>query len=243
MEQNRIERAPILGARLQKCADFVREGKKLADIGTDHGYLPIYLVQEGIAPSAIAMDLRKGPLDKAKKHICDNCLEDRIQTRLSDGLEKLSANEADIITICGMGGRLIADIVTKGMNVITQNTTLIVSPQSEVGDFRHFLVSQRLVVDDEKMLKEDGKYYFIIKCRKSDENVYSEYSETQYQYGWKLLENKDKTLYEYLIKEKETNDGISNSLKKDESNPTVKLRLQQLSQKNNIIMDALSYYD
>ena len=58
-----------------------------------------------------------------------------------------------------------------------------------------------------------------------------------------LLEDKDKTLYEYLIKEKETNDGISNSLKKDESNPTVKLRLQQLSQKNNIIMDALSYYD
>ena len=216
--------------RLRTVAHMCNKGAVVADIGTDHGYLPIYLVQEGIAPSAIAMDLRKGPLEKAKKHICDNCLEDRIQTRLSDGLEKLSENEADIITICGMGGRLIADIVTKGMNVITRNTTLIVSPQSEVGDFRHFLVSQRLVVDDEKMLKEDGK-------------VYSEYSETQYQYGWKLLENKDKTLYEYLIKEKETNDGISNSLKKDESNPTVKLRLQQLSQKNNIIMDALSYYD
>lgn len=229
--------------RLRTVAHMCAKGAVVADIGTDHGYLPIYLVQEGIVRSAIAMDLRKGPLDKAKKHICDNCLEDRIQTRLSDGLEKLSENEADIITICGMGGRLIADIVTKGMNVITRNTTLIVSPQSEVGDFRHFLVSQRLVVDDEKMLKEDGKYYFIIKCRKSDENVYSEYSETQYQYGWKLLENKDKTLYEYLIKEKETNDGISNSLKKDESNPTVKLRLQQLSQKNNIIMDALSYYD
>ena len=229
--------------RLRTVAHMCAKGAVVADIGTDHGYLPIYLVQEGIAPSAIAMDLRKGPLDKAKKHICDNCLEDRIQTRLSDGLEKLSENEADIITICGMGGRLIADIVTKGMNVITRNTTLIVSPQSEVGDFRHFLVSQGLVVDDEQMLKEDGKYYFIIKCRKSDENVYSEYSETQYQYGWKLLESKDKTLFEYLIKEKETNEGISNSLKKDESNPTVKLRLQQLSQKNNIIMDALSYYD
>ena len=93
------------------------------------------------------------------------------------------------------------------------------------------------------MLKEDCKYYFIIKCRKSEESVCSEFSETQYQYGWKLLDSKDKTLYEYLIKEKETNEGISNSLKKDESNPTVKLRLQQLSQKNNIIMDALSYYD
>ena len=232
-----------ISERLKCVAGLVNKGARVADIGTDHAYLPIYLVQEGIAASAIAMDLRKGPLDKAKKHIRDNCLEDRIQTRLSDGLEKLSANEADIITICGMGGRLIADIVTKGMNVITRNTTLIVSPQSEVGDFRHFLVSQRLVVDDEKMLKEDGKYYFIIKCRKSDENVYSEYSETQYQYGRKLLESKDKTLYEYLIKEKETNDGISNSLKKDESNPTVKLRLQQLLQKNNIIMDALSYYD
>ena len=224
--------------RLRTVAHMCDKGAVVADIGTDHGYLPIYLVQEGIAPSAIAMDLRKGPLEKAKKHICDNCLEDRIQTRLSDGLEKLSENEADIITICGMGGRLIADIVTKGKDVITRNTTLIVSPQSEVGDFRHFLVSQGLVVDEEQMLKD-----FIIKCGKSDENVYSEYSETQYQYGWKLLESKDKTLYEYLIKEKETNEGISNSLKKDESNPTVKLRLQQLSQKNNIIMDALSYYD
>ena len=229
--------------RLRTVAHMCDKGAVVADIGTDHGYLPIYLVQEGIAPSAIAMDLRKGPLEKAKKHICDNCLEDRIQTRLSDGLEKLSKNEADIITICGMGGRLIADIVTKGKDVITQNTILVVSPQSEVGEFRHFLVSQGFEIEDEQMLKEDGKYYFIIKCRKSEESVCSEFSETQYQYGWKLLDSKDKTLYEYLIKEKETNEGISNSIKKDESNPTVKLRLQQLSQKNNIIMDALSYYD
>lgn len=229
--------------RLRIVAHMCDKGAVVADIGTDHGYLPIYLVQEGIAPSAIAMDLRKGPLEKAKKHICDNCLEDRIQTRLSDGLEKLSKNEADIITICGMGGRLIADIVTKGKNVITQNTILVVSPQSEVGEFRHFLVSQGFEIEDEQMLKEDGKYYFIIKCRKSEESVCSEFSETQYQYGWKLLDSKDKTLYEYLIKEKETNEGISNSIKKDESNPTVKLRLQQLSQKNNIIMKALSYYD
>lgn len=229
--------------RLRTVAHMCEKGAVVADIGTDHGYLPIYLVQEGIAPSAIAMDLRKGPLEKAKKHICDNCLEDRIQTRLSDGLEKLSKNEADIITICGMGGRLIADIVTKGKDVITQNTILVVSPQSEVGEFRHFLVSQGFEIEDEQMLKEDGKYYFIIKCRKSEESVCSEFSETQYQYGWKLLDSKDKTLYEYLIKEKETNEGISNSIKKDESNPTVKLRLQQLSQKNNIIMKALSYYD
>lgn len=229
--------------RLRIVAHMCDKGAVVADIGTDHGYLPIYLVQEGIAPSAIAMDLRKGPLEKAKKHICDNCLEDRIQTRLSDGLEKLSKNEADIITICGMGGRLIADIVTKGKDVITQNTILVVSPQSEVGEFRHCLESQGFEIEDEQMLKEDGKYYFIIKCRKSEESVCSEFSETQYQYGWKLLDSKDKTLYEYLIKEKETNEGISNSIKKDESNPTVKLRLQQLSQKNNIIMKALSYYD
>ena len=232
-----------LSKRLQAVADLVTEGASVADIGTDHGYIPIYLIEHHIAEKVIALDINRGPLERARMHIVGHGLKEKIETRLSDGLEKLSANEADIITICGMGGRLIADIVTKGMNVITRNTTLIVSPQSEVGDFRHFLVSQRLVVDDEKMLKEDGKYYFIIKCRKSDENVYSEYSETQYQYGWKLLESKDKTLYEYLIKEKETNDGISNSLKKDESNPTVKLRLQQLLQKNNIIMDALSYYD
>ena len=65
--------------RLRTVAHMCEKGAVVADIGTDHGYLPIYLVQEGIAASAIAMDLRKGPLDKAKKHIRDNCLEDRIQ--------------------------------------------------------------------------------------------------------------------------------------------------------------------
>lgn len=229
--------------RLRTVAHMCDKGAVVADIGTDHGYLPIYLVQEGIAPSAIAMDLRKGPLDKAKKHISDNCLEDKIQTRLSDGMEKLSKDEADIITICGMGGRLISDILTKGIDIISQNTTLIVSPQSEVGDFRHFLVSQGFNIEDEKMLKEDGKYYFIIRCRRSGTEVYSGYSEAQYQYGWKLLEKKDTTLYEYLVKEKAVNEGISNSIKKDEDNPVVKLRLQQLSDKINIIINALSYYD
>lgn len=232
-----------ISERLKTVAHMCDKGAVVADIGTDHGYLPIYLVQAGIAPSAIAMDLRKDPLDKAKKHICDNGLQDKIQTRLSDGMEKLAKDEADIITICGMGGRLISDILTKGMNIISQNTTLIVSPQSEVGDFRHFLVSQGFEVADEKMLKEDGKYYFIIKCHKSDGKVYSGYSEAEYQYGWKLLENRDKTLYEYLIKEKEVNEGISSSLKKDADNLSVSSRLQQLSDKNNIIINALSYYD
>lgn len=229
--------------RLKTVAHMCDKGAVVADIGTDHGYLPIYLVQQKIAPSAIAMDLRKGPLDKAKQHISDNGLQDKIQTRLSDGMDKLLKDEADIITICGMGGRLIADILTKGMTVISQNTTLIVSPQSEVGDFRHFLVSHGFDIEDEKMLKEDGKYYFIIRCQKLGAEVYSGYSEAGYQYGWKLLEKKDATLYEYLIKEKAVNEGISSSLKKDADNPTVKSRLQQLSDRNNIIMDALSYYD
>lgn len=228
--------------RLKTVAHMCDKGAVVADIGTDHGYLPIYLVQEKIAPSAIAMDLRKGPLDKAKKHISDNYLQDKIQTRLSDGLEKLSCDEADIITICGMGGRLIADILAKGIDVISQNTTLIVSPQSEVGEFRHFLVSQGFDIDDEKMLKEDGKYYFIIRCRRSDGEMLSEHSETEYQYGWKLLEKKDKTLYEYLTKEKAVNEGISNSLRKDADNPAVQQRLQQLADKNNIIINALSCY-
>lgn len=229
--------------RLKTVAHMCDKGAVVADIGTDHGYLPIYLVQQEIAPSAIAMDLRKGPLDKAKKHICDNELQDRIQTRLSDGMEKLVKDEADIITICGMGGRLITDILTKGIDIISQNTTLIVSPQSEVGDFRHFLVSHGFDVTDEKMLKEDGKYYFIIKCKKADGKVYSGYSEAGYQYGWKLLENKDAILYEYLTKEKEVNEGISSGLKKAADNLTVRSRLQQLSDKNNIIINALSYYD
>lgn len=230
--------------RLKTVANMCHSGGVVADIGTDHAYLPIYLVSEGIAESAIAMDLRTGPLEKAKKHIRDNNLGDRIQTRLSDGLTCLGCGEADTVTICGMGGRLIAQILTKGKEAITPETQIIVSPQSEVGDFRHFLIDNNYAEINEKMIKDEGKFYFIIECgyQKSVMNK-NQYSQAQYEYGWKLLESKDEVLKEYLIKEKDANKSIMNHLINNSDNPVIKNRLSELLVKEKVIDDALSYFD
>ena len=136
MEQNRIERAPTLGARLQKCADFVREGKKLADIGTDHGHVPVELVRRGTVKRALAMDVRKGPLSRAEESVAMAGLENRIETRLSDGLEKLSPGEAETVVIAGMGGELMIHILEQGRHMWDSVGQWILSPQSEIPKMR-----------------------------------------------------------------------------------------------------------
>ena len=97
MEQNRIERAPTLGARLQKCADFVREGKKLADIGTDHGYVPVCLLQSGKIPFAVAVDVHKGPLESAMNNASRCGVADKMHFVCGDGLHGVLPDEAEDI--------------------------------------------------------------------------------------------------------------------------------------------------
>ena len=103
-----------LSKRLETIASFVPEGSRIADIGTDHGYIPIHLVQEGKAKHASAMDVRKGPLLRAQSHIQEAGLIDAIEVRLSDGLLKLEKDEADCVVIAGMGGELMIPILEEG---------------------------------------------------------------------------------------------------------------------------------
>ena len=103
-----------LSLRLQTIADMVTEGGVLADVGCDHGYLPVYLVLNKRITGAIAMDVGKGPLSRAKEHILAYGLEQYIETRLSDGLTALKPGEADTLVIAGMGGPLMEQILKKG---------------------------------------------------------------------------------------------------------------------------------
>lgn len=100
-----------LDTRLSLCARFVRNGAKLADIGTDHAYLPVWLCQSGKCPSATAADINPEPLKRGYQTIAAAGLCDKITTRLSDGLKSISSDEADDIVIAGMGGELIAQII------------------------------------------------------------------------------------------------------------------------------------
>ena len=125
-----------LSLRLSAIADLVTEGNRLVDVGCDHGYLPVYLIQQKKIPSAIAMDVRKGPLSRAQEHIRQYGLEEYIQTRLSDGLEGLKAGEGDTLVIAGMGGPLMERILTDGRSVRNSFSELILQPQSDIPHFR-----------------------------------------------------------------------------------------------------------
>ena len=103
-----------LSKRMSALASLVTEGSRLADIGTDHGYIPIALVQKGRIPSALAMDVGKGPLSRAREHIHSQGLDTYIETRLSDGLTELHEGEADTVLIAGMGGMLMKRILEGG---------------------------------------------------------------------------------------------------------------------------------
>lgn len=154
-----------LSKRLKLVASFVEPGAVVADVGTDHGYVPIWLVQEGVAAGGIAMDVNPGPLERAAAHIGACGLADRIQTRLGNGLSALSDGEADTVIIAGMGGPLIVRILTDGLETVRGMGRLILSPQSEIWSVREFLDRYGFVIEDEAMTEEDGKYYTVIRAR------------------------------------------------------------------------------
>ena len=128
-----------ISRRLKAVAALVSPGLVLADVGCDHGYIPIYLIQKGKIPRAIAMDINQGPLLRAREHIREWGLEDYIETRLSDGVEALNPGEAQCLVIAGMGGPLMEKILTQGKDVVKNMKELIIQPQSEIGHFRQIL--------------------------------------------------------------------------------------------------------
>jgi len=151
-----------LDTRLKMAAEEVRQGKKVADIGTDHAYLPAYLIENNICPSAIAADIGKGPLENAKKVVSTSpLLSEKIQLRLSNGLEKISPDEADDIVIAGMGGILISEILTKAPWVKNENKRLILQPMSHAEDVRKYLCENGFEIIKEKA-STDGKHNYII---------------------------------------------------------------------------------
>ena len=191
-----------LSKRLERIASFVQPGSRVADIGTDHGYVPIWLVQKGVCPSALAMDVRKGPLERAEEHVEEVGLSGKIELRLSDGLAKLKAGEADTVVIAGMGGKLTCRILEQGRHVWENwsegKERLILSPQSEQDEVRHFLEEQGFSILREAVLTDEGKYYIVIEAARG---TMRPGREQDYRFGADLIRKKDPVLLAYLEKE------------------------------------------
>ena len=145
-----------LSKRLRAVADLVPGGTVPADVGTDHAYIPIALVEEGKIPRALAMDINQGPLTRAEENIKAHGLEEKIETRLSDGLEKMKKGEADTVLIAGMGGLLTVRILSSKREVLG-GATLVLQPQSDLPSVRGWLTEEGYAITAEDLVLEDGK--------------------------------------------------------------------------------------
>ena len=198
--------------RLKKIVELVPDSETVADIGCDHAYVSIELVMQGKAKRALACDINEGPLSSAKSNIINAGLKDKIETRLSDGLNEVLPHEADTVVIAGMGGLLMEKIL---QDRLRDFDTFILSPQSDIEQFRHFLIDNRMIIKDEAMILEDEKYYTVMTVTSPEsfhkendtyENFYK--NEEDFIYGGILLRKKDETLHNFLLKEKKRYENI-----------------------------------
>lgn len=228
-----------ISERLKTVASFVTEGMKVADIGTDHAYVPIYLIKKKRIPSALAMDIGAGPLKRARDHIAEQGLTEKIEIRLSNGFSAFQKGDAQSVVIAGLGGELMIQILTLGKTVISEVSEFILSPHSEIHKVRIFLMEQGFSIEKETMLQEDGIYYTILKA------VYGvgDYrTEPELWYGKRMLEEKHPVLYTYLQKEYAVRMQIEKKLSEQSSDRTEE-RKRKLKEECVRIKEAMAYYD
>lgn len=175
-----------LSQRLKVVADFVPQNSRVADIGSDHAYLPVYLMKQKQIEFGIASEVAKGPLDNAIQEIKAEGLSDRIDTRLADGLLSVQPEDKiDCVTIAGMGGTLIKNILENGNSHLSGNELLILQPNVGEDRLRTWLMNNQYEISDETILREDGHTYEIIVAKKTDEPV--KYTEQEIKFGPFLL--------------------------------------------------------
>ena len=232
--------------RLMTAAALVTQGYTLADVGTDHGYIPIYLLQQKKIPAAIAMDINEGPLERAKEHIALYGLQAYIQTRLSDGVAALKPGEVEAVLIAGMGGGLVMHILKDGEKVCQSAKELILQPQSEIEHVREFLREKGYTILAEDMVYEDGKFYPMMKVQYQGENENaqkaSEVLKLSDLYGGLLLQNRHPVLKTFLEKERLIYTGIKENLEKQPESEKIRTRLAEVEDILHYNELALQFY-
>jgi tRNA (adenine22-N1)-methyltransferase len=157
-----------LSVRLETVAKHVPKDSKLADIGSDHAYLPSYLVKNGVITFGIAGEVAKGPFQSAEKNVRAEGLTDMISVRMGDGLEVIQPGDVDCITIAGMGGSLIANILENGKEKLSAVKRLVLQPNLNAIAIRKCLIDNNWELIAEEIIEEDSKIYEILVAERGD---------------------------------------------------------------------------
>lgn len=224
-----------LSARLNMVAEMIRPCDLLADIGTDHAYLPIYLYKKGVINRAIAADISRGSCEKAQGNINLHGLNGHIEVRCGNGLEVLKDTEQpDAMVIAGMGGMLAIDVLKSGK--CTCNTSqLVLQVQRDIDKVRRYIHSIGYRIEAEDILKEDGKVYVSMSAVKGEDVPYTE---GDYYFGRLLIKSKNPILKEYIHIEHNKLNRVLLSLK-DKHSEEIDLRRKQLEKLVDIQEEVL----
>ena len=196
-----------INARLKKIGDLVEANSFCLDVGCDHALLDIYLVHRNKNIKAVASDIAEGPLEQAKKNIKRERLDDKIETRLGNGLSTYT-NEIDTVIISGMGGRNIIGICKENLKVLKKIKTLIISPNNYQIDVKKFLTSNGFYIDNEEFVKDKNFIYQIIILKRGKKK----YTKKEYFFGPKFLEKKGPLFREYYLRELKSKEILKSML-------------------------------
>lgn len=210
--------AQKLSKRLETVAKFVPTGAVVADIGSDHAYLPCYLIHKGIASYAVAGEVVKGPFESAVGQVQKEGLSERIKVRLANGLAAVEKEDhVDTITIAGMGGPLIVSILEKHPEKLQGVTRLVLQPNIHAKVIREWALAHNWAILDEEILEEDDKIYEILVLQRSQ----MELTEQEILVGPKLMQRKSATFIKKWTREKENWQRVLQSIEGAEQTPEI----------------------
>ncbi len=236
-----------ISERLRTAAGLIGEGERLADVGTDHGYVPIYLVERKHIPVRLRWISGRDRWRVPGTHP-DVRHGDYIQTRLSDGVAALKPDEVDTILVAGMGGGLVMHILESGRAICEQAHGLVLQPQSELPKVRRFLMENGYVTEREEMVMEEGKYYPMMRVHfdasaVSHADSFTEEQELEFRYGKQLLTEKHPVLLAYLRWEVQIQQDILTQLSGQPATEQIAARIDDVKQILAQNARALAYYE
>jgi len=221
-----------LSKRLKFIASHIEKCKSIVDIGTDHGYIPIYAVKNNLCESAIASDINKDPVRKSKLNISLEGLSEKIETRLGGGLEPIKTKEVDGIIIAGMGGNLIRDILEEGKNKLPFFKFIILQPAQNPEVLREYLYNNGYKILEEDLCFDEGIYYELFKVVKNNEE-HTKVDNIFYEFSPILLKKKHTLMLPYLESKEEKYKKILGFIKDDSE--SAKKRKEEIKEKLNFI--------
>ncbi|NHM30342.1 tRNA (adenine(22)-N(1))-methyltransferase [Neobacillus terrae] len=224
--------ADKLSKRLERVADFVPKGSKTADIGSDHAYLPCYLVKKDVIPFAIAGEVAEGPFQSAAGQVLAEGLVEQVSVRKGDGLDVLNPGEAECITIAGMGGALIASILERGKDKLDNVKRLILQPNVSAISIREWFMENGWELVEEDILEEDGKIYEVLVGEKGDPSLpYKDMQNKGLLFGPFLMKKVNEAFKKKWALEKDNWEKILSQLEKAAQTEETLRKKQELQQK------------